>query len=398
MPRWTDFDNFVAEVERARRDGDRQTLVDELLTERRVWPWIQGNKATFIFNSLGARKNVSLNLDTIKADPPFAPLKQLEGTTLWHLTRTFEEDDLLDYLLAVDDPLTPLAQESDVLARVTKFWRVDPANPLKMSTEQQDVSVLRMGSARPYVDWTSLQAVPRGNVEALPFDSDLLHFKDRTIWVYTPNGYEGSGLAYPLLILQDGQWASGPLQVPAIADTLIKHGRLAPIVIAMVQSPTSQSERLAEYTSNDQQYNSLMTEVLPMLQARYRIDSAHIGIGGVANGAVAAAHAALKNPAVFNSLIMISPPLGKGQDEDLLSQYKTRFEQASVLPGRIFQSVGRYEAKARFLRPAQALRDVLQKRQAENYTYAEIGSGHGLAAFRSILPEALAWAFPGKAG
>ncbi len=395
MPRWTDFDTFVAEVERARRDGDRQTLVDELVTERREWPWIQGNKATFIFNSLGARKNVSLNLDTIKADPPFAPLKQLEGTTLWHLTRTFAEDDLLDYLLAVDDPLTPLAQEPDILARVTKYWRVDPANPLKMSSGQQDVSVLRMTNARPYINWNVLTAVPRGKVDELTFDSDQLHFKGRSLWVYTPPGYEGSGLAYPLLILQDGQWANGPLQVPAIADTLIKHKRLAPLIIAMVQSG-SQTERLAEYTSNDRHYDSLVLELLPMLQSKYRIDSAHMGIGGVANGAVAAAHAALKNPAVFNSLIMISPPLGKGPDEALLSQYLTRFEQASVLPTRIFQSVGRYEAKARFLRPAQALRDIFEKRHAASYSYNEIGSGHGLAAFRSIFPEALAWAFPVK--
>lgn len=393
MPRWTDFDTFVAEVERARRDGDRQTLVDELLVERREWPWIQGNKATFIFNSLGARKNISLNLDTIKADPPFAPLKQLEGTTLWHLTRTFAEDDLLDYLLAVDDPLTPLAQEADVLARVTKYWRVDPANPLKMSSGQQDVSVLRMGSARPYLDWTALGAVPRGKVDELSFDSEQLGFKERLLWVYTPPGYDGSGLAYPLLILQDGQWASGPLQVPAIADALIKHQRLAPLVIAMVQSDT-QNQRLSEYTSNDQHYNSLLLEVLPLIQSRYRIDSSRMGIGGVANGAIAAAHAALKNPAVFSRLLMISAPLAKGQDEDLLSQYTSRFQQAPVLPTRVFQSVGRYEAKARYLRPAQAIRDILIARVGDDYSYAEIGSGHGLAAFRSIMPEALAWVFP----
>jgi enterochelin esterase-like enzyme len=393
MPRWTDFDTFVAEVERARRDGDRQTLVDELLAERREWPWIQGNKATFIFNSLGARKNVSLNLDTIKADPPFAALKQLEGTTLWHLSRTFAEDDLLDYLLAVDDPLTPLAQEPDILARVVKYWRVDPANPLKMSTGQQDVSVLRMGSARPYLDWNALSNVPRGKIDELSFDSQQLGFKGRTLWVYTPPGYEGSGLAYPLLILQDGQWATGPLQVPAIADTLIKHKRLKPLVIAMVQS-SDQNQRLFEYTSNDQHYNSLLLEVLPLIQSKYRIDSSNMGIGGVANGAVAAAHAALKNPAVFSSLIMISPPLGKGQDEDLLSKYASRFEQAPVLPNRIFQSVGRYEGKARFLRPAEALRDILEPRVGDGYSFNETGSGHGLVGFRSIIPEALAWAFP----
>jgi enterochelin esterase-like enzyme len=395
MPRWTDFDTFVAEVESARRDGDRQTLVDELLVERREWPWIQGNKATFIFNSLGARKNVSLNMDTIKADPPFAPLKQLEGTTLWHLTRTFAEDDLLDYMLAVDDPLTPLSQESDVLARIVKYWRVDPANPLKMSSGQQDVSVLRMANARPYLDWNSLGAVPRGKVDELTFDSEQLGFKGRNLWVYTPPGYEGSGLAYPLLILQDGQWANGPLQVPAIADALIKHKRLMPLVIAMVQSG-NQNERIFEYTSNDQHYNSLLLEVLPMVQSHYRIDSANMGVGGVGNGAVAAAHAVLKNPAVFSSLIMISAPLGKGQDEDILSKYAGRFEQAPVLPQRVFQSVGRYESKARFVRPAQALRDILKLGLGDGYQYAEIGSGHSLAAFRSILPEALAWIFPVK--
>ncbi len=393
MPRWKDFDTFLAEVESARRDGDRQTLVDELLTERHEWPWIQGNKATFVFNSLGARQNVALNLDTIKADPPFAPFKQLDGTMLWHLTRTFEDDDLLDYLLAVDDPLTPLSEESDILSRVTRYWRVDPNNPLRMHSVQQDVSVLRMSNARPYVDWNSMNAVPRGKVDEQRFDSEQLGFKGRTLWVYTPPGYEGSGLAYPLLILQDGQWMNGPLQVPAIADALIKHKRLMPLVIAMVQSGT-QNERLFEYTSNDQHYNSLLSEILPLLQTQYRIDSSNMGVGGVANGAIAAAHAALKNPAVFSSLIMISPPLGKGPDEDKLSKYAGRFEQVPVLPNRIFQSVGRYESKSRFLRPAQALHKILDARLSSGYQYTEIGSGHGLVAFRSIFPEALAGAFP----
>ncbi|MEZ4669430.1 MAG: alpha/beta hydrolase-fold protein [Anaerolineae bacterium] len=307
--------------------------------------------------------------------------------------RNFAPDDLLDYLLAVDDPLTPLAQETDVLARISKHWRVDPLNPLKMQTGQQDVSVLRMSTARPYLDWSSLGAVTRGSVKEHNFDSVQLGFKDRKIWVYTPPGYEGSGLAYPLLIMQDGQWANGPLQVPYIADALIKHKRLAPLVIAMVQSG-NQQERAEEYTSNDHHYLSLLLEVLPLLQSSYRIDSTRLGVGGVSAGAVAAAHAALKNPAVFSSLLMISPPLGKGADEDLLSKYASRFQEAPVLPLRIFQSVGRYEAKARFLRPAQTLRDILQSRLGDSYHYAEIGSGHGLVAFRSIVPEALAWVFP----
>jgi enterochelin esterase-like enzyme len=395
MPRWNSFETFLQDVENARNDGERQTFADELLTERREWPWIEGNTATFVFGSLGARKSVALNLDTIKGDPPLASMTNLRGTTLWYIRREFAADDLLDYLIAVDDPMTPLATETDLATRVSQHWRVDPNNPLIMDAAPQKVSVLRMTEARPYLNWSSLRAVPRGKIRELTFDSIQLGFKGRKLWVYTPPGYDGSGLAYPLLILQDGQWASGPLQVPAIADTLIKHERLAPVVIAMVQSGQP-AERTREYTSNDRHYASLLLEVLPIVQTQYRIDSTNLGVGGVAIGAIAAMHAALKNPAVFNALIMISPPLGKGQDEDLLSQFASRFERASLLPKRIFQSVGRYEARARFVRPAQTLRDILQARERVAYQFVTIGSGHGLVGFRSVMPEALAWAFPGN--
>ena len=71
---------------------------------------------------------------------------------------------------------------------------------------------------------------------------------------------------------------------------------------------------------------------------------------------------------------------------------------AETLPKRIFQSVGRYEARGRFIRPAQAVRDILQGRSGVAYRFVETGSGHGLVGFRGILPEALAWVFPGGVG
>lgn len=396
MPRWNSFEAFLADAKRAPSSGSRQTMVDELLLERLEWPWIEGEQATFIFSSLGAQRSVALNLDTIKDDPPFARMTNLEGTTFWYVTRPFAPDDLLDYLLAIDDPLTPLATERDIVNRVQKHWRPDPRNPLQMQTAQQTVSVLRMGEARPFPDWSALKGVPRGAVYEHTFDSTQLGFKGRKLWVYTPPGYENGGRAYPLLILQDGQWAVGPLQVQYIANALIKHKRMQPVVIAMVQSG-SQPERIREYTSSDRHYLSILTEVLPLVQTTYRIDSNMLGVGGVAIGGVAAAHAALRNPAVFSRLMMISPPLGKGPSEDLLGKYLSRFEEAELLPRRIFQSVGRYEVKTRFLKPAYQLRDVLENRSGSAYNFVEIASGHGLVGFRSVMPEALAWVFPGEA-
>lgn len=393
MPRWNTFLNFLGEATQIPVE-ERQALVDELLRERSEWPWVELHQATFIHVSKGGTQSAALNLDTIKGDPPFAEMINLEGTNLWYISRPFEPDDLLDYLIVVNDPMTPLAQERDIFRRIERYWRVDPLNPTKMVTAQKSVSVLRMGASRPFPDWSKMVNVPRGRVFEHSMNSTQLRFTNRRLWVYTPPGYEDSGFTYPLLVFQDGQWAVGPLQIPFIADTLIKHGRMEPVVIAMLQSG-DQKDRIKTYVSNDNHYLFVLTELLPFLQTQYRLDSANLGIGGVSVGAIAAAHAALKNPAVFSHLIMHSPPMGKGIAQEQLREYLTRFEQAPVLPKRIFQSVGRYETRSRFLRPARILNRVLRERDDVAYQYVETGSGHGLVNFRSVLPEALAWAYPG---
>jgi enterochelin esterase family protein len=395
MPQWASFDAFLEDTNRAKTDRERQMMVDELLAEHREWPWIEQTRAVFAFNEADIQ-SVALNLDTIGTDPPFAPMTHIQGTSLWYVTHEFHADDLLDYLLAVDDPMTPLASDPDVVSRIARHWRPDPLNPIRMSAAQTEVSILRMPGARPFPDWSKLGNVPRGSVHEHTLSSQALGFEGRKLWVYVPYGYEGSGMAYPLLIIQDGQWAVGPLQLPEIADTLIKHDRVQPLVIAMIQS-ASQAERDREYAANDAYFEFLLRELLPMLHTRYRLDSANIGVGGVAVGAGAALHAALRNPAVFSNLIAISPPMGKSGFSEQIRQASLQLAEADVLPRRIFQSVGRYEAAGRFVKPALALREALRARAGVHYRFVETGSGHGLAGFRSILPEALAWAFPGAA-
>jgi len=301
-------------------------------------------------------------------------------------------------MLAINDPMTPLAQEKDIVGRISRHWRTDPRNDLAMSTSQMEVSVLKMPAARPIPDWSQMKGVPRGEIYEHEFDSVQMGFRGRKLWVYTPPNYEDEpNREYPMLVLLDGQWMVGPLQVPYIADALIKHGKLEPIIIAMQQSG-GQANRIKDYVSNDKHYAALLTELLPMLQTEYRIDATNLGIGGVGVGAIAAAHASLKNPAVFDHLIMLSPPLGKGPGQEKLLEYADRFQNARKLSERIFQSVGRYEQKLRFHTPGLALAGILQRRMESKgdveHKFVELGSGHGLVAFKSILPEAIAHIFP----
>ena len=396
MPGWDSFDAFLREA-KATPAEQRQGLVDTLLAEREQFPWVDNNRATFVYNDPGAEQ-VALNLDTIKSDPPFAPMERLSGTSLFFLTYPFERDDLLDYLFAVNDPMTPLAQDSPakLTHRVQTYWRLDPLNPAGMNTANMQVSVLRMPYARPFPDWTNMDNVPRGKTVEHSIDSQHLGTAGRKVWLHTPPDYDDSGAVYPLLIMQDGQWAVGPLQIPAIADALVKHGRMEPTVIAMVQSG-SQQDRLRDYVLRETYYDFLTEELLPFLDGEYRLDMTRLGIGGASAGAVAAADAGMRDPDAFDALILLSPPLGKGPAQDKLAQYQQRVTDAPRLPERIFHSVGRYETISRFLRPNLALADALSKRTDINYKFVEMGSGHGLVTFRSILPEALAWAFPGWA-
>ncbi len=397
MPRWDSFAQFLQEVNQLSNNVSRQQLVTELLRERPRFPWIEGNMATFVHQSETA-ESVAINLDIIQSDPPFEPMQQLDGTDLWYVQRRFQPDDLLDYLIVVDDPMTPLRNDPHLPDRIAS-WQSDELNPNVVSNGSLRVSVLSMPQARPFPNWGSMAGVPHGNVREHDFTSIQMGFTNRRLWIYTPPGYEDEpNREYPLLVLLDGQWMVGPVQVPFIADALIKHGRMEPIVIAMSESGGA-GQRMRDYVSNDKQYASILTELVPLLQNEYRIDATNLGIGGAGVGAIAASHAALKNAAVFSHLIMLSPPLGKGQMQQQLVEYADRFENARLLPQHIFQSVGRYELQTRFYKPGLALAGILERRQAQrgdlNYKFTEIGSGHGLAAFRSIMPEALAHIFPG---
>ena len=397
--RWVSFIQFLCEIYQLPEAG-RQSAVDELLTTHDEWPWVERDRATFVYESLSAQ-SVSLNLDIVNRDPPFEKMVRLDDTSLWYFQRYFDRDALVDYMFAVDDPGTPLAQELHLMDRVASYWLADPLNSHAVSGSPVNTSVLRMPRARPFADWRAMPSVPRGKVYRHQFSSTQLAFRDRSLWIYTPPGYRVNGeVDYPLLILLDGQWALNIFEAPFIADALIKHGRMQPIIIAMVAA-SSQSDRVAEYVGNDKHYAMIAAELLPFLQSQHRIEPTDLGLGGVGEGAVAAIHAALKNPAIFSHLIMLSPPLGRAPASRLLRGFIERFRDSPSLPRRIFQSVGRYEHDVAFYKPAMALRDVLDSRMARDadlqYKFVELGSGHSLAAFKSIMPEALAHAFPGAA-
>ena len=394
--RWSSFIQFLCEVYQTPAEL-RQSLAEELLASPGGFPWVERNKATFVFDSPAAQ-SVALNIDIVNRDPPFETMVRLEDTSVWYFQRFFERDALVDYMFAVDDPGTPLAQEIDLMQRVGRHWQADPLNALSVQAQSVETSVLQMPRARPVPGWRTMVGVPRGKIYRHRFSSTQLGFSNRSLWVYAPPDYEAAAdKDYRLLILLDGQWAMNALEVPYIADALIKHGRMQPVIIAMLASGT-QSERLDEFIGNDKLYAMLAAELLPFLQAEYRVQPLQMGLGGMGEGAIAAVHAALKNTAIFGHLLLMSPPLGSRSTAHLLKDFVERFRDMPIVPKRIFHSVGRYEHDMRYVQPALALRGILERRRQHDpelaYRFVELGSGHSFAAFKSVMPEALAHAFP----
>ena len=100
--RWNSFIQFLCEIYQTPSD-ERQNLVDELLATHDEWPWVERDKATFVYDSWTAQ-NVALNVDIINRDPPFENMARLDETSLWYYQRFFERDALVDYMFAIDDP------------------------------------------------------------------------------------------------------------------------------------------------------------------------------------------------------------------------------------------------------------------------------------------------------
>ena len=146
--RWNSFIQFLCEIYQLPTD-ERQSAVDELLTTHTEWPWVERDRATFVYDSWSA-SSVAINIDIVNRDPPFEKMTQLENTSLWYHQRYFDRDALVDYMYAVDDPGTPLAQEVDLMDRVGRFWENDPLNALAIQSSQVTTSCCKCQRRVPF--------------------------------------------------------------------------------------------------------------------------------------------------------------------------------------------------------------------------------------------------------
>ena len=187
-----------------------------------------------------------------------------------------------------------------------------------------------------------LQAVPHGDVRIRPYASKVLGVS-RTVWVYTPPGYE-EGSNYPVLYLLHGAGdiESGWTMIGranVILDNLIAQKKAKPMVVVMplghtIQSfwtgpaksaPDPVSDTMARGASLDEIIATMMSgdgkgglspfardlvdDVMPMVEKAYKVSRRpdDRAVAGLSMGGGQTINLAFARPDLFRYVVLMSP-------------------------------------------------------------------------------------------
>ncbi|MEX0962420.1 MAG: alpha/beta hydrolase-fold protein [Pseudohongiellaceae bacterium] len=153
---------------------------------------------------------------------------------------------------------------------------------------------------------------------AIATASDLVHktFASQTLGrdynynIYLPDGYQRSGLRYPVLYLLHGNLGSeqswvGPGTIQQTADQLIRSQKIQPQIIVVPADPNFWWADGVE----EQALTAFVRDLVPHIDASYRTLSVREGrsIGGYSAGGFGTVNIALQYPEMFAAAAALSP-------------------------------------------------------------------------------------------
>jgi enterochelin esterase family protein len=307
------------------------------------------------------------------------PFVRLSGTDLWLLRLPVEDGGRFEYKLGI------ARQGREDLV-------VDPLNPTRAGDPFGQNSVARtLGYERP--TWSLPRGAPAGRIEAMPVESRVFG-QTRGVQVYLPASHDPARPA-PLLVVHDGGDFVAYADLPLVLDNLIEAGEIPPVIAALVQT----HDRLGEYSGSREHARHLVHELLPALEARYRLAPGPGGrvLLGASLGAVASLATAFRYPGRFGGLVLKSGTFlfdeGKLARRThpvfaRIARLIRAFRRAKGLPAeRVFVSTGALEGLAEDNRVlASFLRD-----RGVDVLFKSAWDGHHWHNWRDQLHDGLRW-------
>lgn len=235
----------------------------------------------------------------------------------------------------------------------------------------------------------------QGKVEKLTVHS-ALYDRDRTVWTYTPAGYDAKKAGgYDLLITFDGDEYHAPeaMGVPHTLDSLAA-AEAAPPFVAIMIAHTSNAERTADLGNSARYARFLGEELVPWIRQHYNVtrDPHRTIITGSSAGGLGAAYAALARPDLFGNVLAQSPALWRGAEGSNAPPYEYLTALVARSPKRdvrFLVDVGALETSKVlggsgpvFIDTNRHFRDALLKK-GYSVDYTEVPGGvHAMATWR----------------
>jgi predicted alpha/beta superfamily hydrolase len=241
-----------------------------------------------------------------------------------------------------------------------------------------------------------------GHVEGLTLPT----FRDgRPCWVYLPPGYAQSGARYPVLYMNDGQYAfdgDGCMHANRVAEDLIRRGEIEPlIIVAIACGPTDQ--RWLDYTpwyypfppypqGGGEFYVRAVSDTLkPEVDRRYRTlpDRANTAMAGASLGGLISAYAFFVHDSTFGRAAAFSPSYWAGSPQADIYTVARHPDP----PVRFYEDTGTVHDN--YIVEMEQLLPQLGFVLGQDFMSATVtGGDHSSASWEHRMPDMLRFLFP----
>jgi enterochelin esterase-like enzyme len=247
------------------------------------------------------RANEVVLTGNITVDKPQVPMSK-DAQGVWSVTVGPLDPDIYEYNFLADGVTATDA--------VNRYTRVAAGNAGTLS--QVEVP----GDGPMFYD---ARAVPHGDVRINTYDSKAMGVT-RTVWVYTPPGYDKGNTRYPVLYLLHGAGGNENNWITVgranlILDNLIADAQAKPMVIVMPLARAEQSDNVGpRKTVADRNAfeKDLLGDIIPMIEKTYRVSNQpdQRALAGLSAGGAATLSIGLRHPEMFHWIVAMSSAIG----------------------------------------------------------------------------------------